>query len=38
MQARRQENGVDGAFLWKCELCARVCPRGAAPLPVRIKT
>ena len=36
LQARRQEHGIDGAFLWKCEECARACPRGAQPSPVAI--
>ncbi len=37
MQAGRDKYGVEGAFRWKCEICARACPRGGQPQPVQIK-
>lgn len=32
-----QEHGIAGSYIWKCEICARVCPKGAPPRQVHIK-
>ena len=28
--------GVKNNYLWKCEICARICPIGNPPLPLKI--
>lgn len=32
-----QEKGIEGQYIWKCEVCARVCPKGAKPTPVQVR-
>lgn len=32
-----QEKGIAGSYLWKCEICARVCSKGIKPNQVKIK-
>lgn len=35
-KARRIDANVDGSYIWKCEICASVCPQGQKPKPVQI--
>jgi ferredoxin len=32
-----QDNGVKDNYYWKCEVCARVCPIGIQPVPLKIR-
>ena len=32
-----QKKEIAGSYIWKCEICARVCPKGVKPRPVQIQ-
>jgi len=36
-KAQLQEKGIAGSYIWKCEICARVCPKGVKPTEVQIE-
>lgn len=32
-----QEKGIAESYIWKCEICARICPKGIKPRPMQIQ-